>query len=164
MLANAHREILAEVEHDIAVLTDKLRQLQAVASYHASKLGVDNGHAPETPINRLTAREAVHVYSDVSRMFSEGTAASTRFKNANQREAAALILKEAGRPLRAGDIARTLIKGGYPKPTKLGKLTNSLFTSMTRDERRFKKVGVGMWAYVGDKDAAEEPVEEEQER
>jgi hypothetical protein len=146
MLADVHRDILNEVERDILVLGEKLQKLQAVAEYHASKLGVQV-QIPTPLAGGAAAQNGSHADSNGH--------SATRFKNANQREAAAIVLREAGQPMRAGDIARQLVKYGYPKPAKMGKLTNALFTTMTRDSKRFKKVGVGLWGLASSTDTQE---------
>jgi hypothetical protein len=135
MDTNSHREFLREVERDIATLTEKLRELRAVADYHSRKLGI----APATAGAISGVNSNGHAAEPIR------TFAPDRFKRMSQREAAALIIREAGHALRAGDIARTMVEYGYPRPQKMGQLTNSLFTSMTRDTDRFVKIGPGQW-------------------
>jgi hypothetical protein len=140
MHADSHREFLKEVEADIELYTEKLRELQAVRSYHASKLS----GKPDRSVN---GSNGVAV---------SGTGPSTQqFKNSNQREAAAMILANSRQPMRAREIARVMLEGGYPKQ-EISKLSNALFTTMTRDPKRFRKVSAGLWGLVEQEDRNED--------
>jgi hypothetical protein len=142
MNADLHREFLREIQQEMAGLSEKLRQLRSVADYHASKLGISIPAADEmsSPLPPLAT-------NGHKRPATVGIVAN-RFKSASQREAAETIIREAGRPMRCGEIARTMVEFGYPRPDKMSKLTNSLFTSMTRDTKRFRKAGTGLFGLV----------------
>jgi hypothetical protein len=131
MNATTPRGMLDEVEADIAETTAKLRELEAVKKYLAAKFGMNT--APIANGDSGNHRDP---------------AAGQRFKKMNQREAAYTILSEADRPMRANEIVKLMIDGGYPWTSKPGKLRNSVFTTMTRDDKRFKKVGEGLWETI----------------
>src|SRR5262245_15695009 len=99
MQLDAHREVLNEIQQEIAALNERLGQLQAVADYHASKL---NGS--KLPDSRSHTGNG------------QRSGLSARLKNRNQREAAAIVISESEKPMRVGDIARTLMENGYPHP------------------------------------------------
>jgi len=139
MQLDAHRQVLDEVEQDIAAYTERLRELNAVADYHARKLGISRRLPASGPsLNGTNGRQQA----------LPATRQGNRFRDINQRSAAHTIILEAQQPMRATDIARVMIANGYPEPESLSKLSNSLFTTMTRDPGRFKKVGVGLWDVV----------------
>lgn len=66
------------------------------------------------------------------------------YASLKQVDAAAEVLRSAGRPMRTPDIAAALIAGGFPM-TDIKRLKVSLFTSMMRKPTVFEKVGSGMW-------------------
>lgn len=126
-----HRTVLEEVQHDIAALRSQLEKLIAVADYHSQKLGLAQN------LIEVNGRETPS---------TAPTPPVNKFSEMNQREAAEAILAEAGTSMRAVDIAHKMVAGGYPPPKKIGMLANALFTNMTRNPERFKKVGSGLWS------------------
>jgi hypothetical protein len=135
-----HAEILREVRQDIAALKERLEKLLAVEAYHAEKVGtshISNGVAGEKYSNghRLTDSVAA------SKQKPPG-----RFAGLGQREAAIAMLREAGKPLRCGEIARGIKGGGYDFPHDAILLANSLSTSFRRCPKVFRKAGRGLWA------------------
>lgn len=135
MDTSAHRAMLTEVEADISALELQIANLRSVAAYHASKLGKVQPAAPASK------------YADSS-LFMAVTKQPDAFKHLNQREAAEVIIKSEKRPMRAPEIAARLIAGGFPTTMEKRKLANSVFTTLNRDPKRFKKVGAGLWDLV----------------
>src|SRR5437016_4938943 len=101
MRAEDHRQFIFEVQQEIDLLNERLRQLEAVADYHRSKIDGEralvasngNGH---------------HLSGD------DGKASlAARLAGKNQREAAAIIIEDFGKPMRVPEIARALVQCGY---------------------------------------------------
>lgn len=122
----SHIAFLAEIRQEIDKTEARLAELRAVANYHSSKI-------EETP---------VPVDPPISPRIIDN-ALGGRFANARQVDAAAIVLKEAARPMRAMEIAKELAANGFPhKDIKLMKV--ALFTTMSRNDK-FTKTGPGLW-------------------
>src|SRR5688500_12162752 len=107
MNTNIHSDVLQEVRLDIAELEKQLAGLRAVEAYHAAKCGAPAKHGPKPE----------HTHNGQTK----------RFKGMGQREAATIVMREAGKPMRTGDIARAMLANGF-EYADVAKLSNSLFT------------------------------------
>lgn len=66
-----------------------------------------------------------------------------------QKEAAALVLKEAGEPLRTKEIVMRMVRGGYyPDAPERKQLENAVFSVMRRHDEIFAKISPGIWGLV----------------
>jgi len=126
MDAKQHLAAYKEVKQEIEALERQLTELRTVATYHRIK-------------GRLHLRSAHQTRP------AGATTQPERFTNMSQSEAAKVLLEEAGQPLRTGEIARRMVRGGYPGGDPK-KLKSSLYTTMVRQKHTFDRVGPGTWA------------------
>jgi HB1, ASXL, restriction endonuclease HTH domain len=137
--ASVHEEMLREIREDIARIKAQLETLLAVEAYHAGKAG------------KSRASQAEHHYLENNGQSLDTERANKgkshgRLAGLGQREAAIEVMREAGRPMRCGDIARSMVSGGYVYKQGTAKLANTLFTSLRRGPGMFAKTGKGLWA------------------
>ena len=137
MDAEQHVRFYEEVKADIAELEQKLKELRAVANYHAIKARISR---PE---------EGAGATHSMVGTRSGSQRPSNRYAGMRQIQAAKALLLVAGEPLRTAEIARRLIAGGFPAKDP-AKLKTSLFTSMTRKQETFRKAGPGLWTLVSE--------------
>lgn len=142
MATDFHRAALDEVQAEISQLRTRLDTLQAVAEYHSAKLEQVKVNAAPRESHPWNGHDVRY-----SNQLKEAAASASRVLAAHltQRQAALAALQSAQKPLRATDIAQAIVKMGYPAPEKMSALANSLFTSMKRDPKRFRKAGAGLW-------------------
>lgn len=129
---SVHKAILAEITPEIAELEQKLAELKATANYHAAKL-------TPPPATHANNNGALHLREP------EEHRVTGRFLRSTQVEAASTILREADKPLRAAEIAQTMLQHGFPTKDAT-KLRNGVFTTMTRRKDLFHKLEAGLWA------------------
>lgn len=67
-----------------------------------------------------------------------------RLANARQIDAIEAVLAGSNQPMRAADIVSEMLADGFPSADP-SKLRNSVFTTMTRAEKKFEKAGPGLW-------------------
>ncbi len=128
MSAERHAEFYKELQAEIADLEQKLKELRLLAEYHGKKAGIRGNSSPRKRTKKKAAARRPH----------RSTGGITQAK------AAESILREAGKPLRAAEIAQRVINSGF-EGSDLKKLKISLFTTMTRQKHVFEKAGPGLW-------------------
>lgn len=124
MLVDPRAEMLADVQREIAALESQLSELRTVERYlgRHSLRGANSGENGKS--------QAIRVAADL-----------------NQADAAALIIREAGNPLKTGIIANRMIERGLSDvPAK--QLTLSIYSTMSRKPEIFKRVAPGTWDLV----------------
>ena len=120
--------MVQEIEAEIAALERNIDELRAVAKYHKDRM---DKAAPKAVFARPITRETRALHRDMKQI-----------------DAAEIVLKEAGKPLKTGEIVERLEARGYPIPDAK-KTRVSLYTSLLRRSDRFRRVAVGTWEYVG---------------
>jgi hypothetical protein len=136
-----HRQALNEVNDDIARLESEIRaimaqidELQTVARWHASKIGVEDSAT-------VTAQPAILVpptTSDGDKPF---------VKDVPVRVAAREVLLRNGKPMETKDITEAILEGGYPASNAENFRAN-VYSTMAKNTETFVRVGPGMWALV----------------
>jgi hypothetical protein len=124
MKANKYAELLPEVAADLEKLEKDVEGLRALYKFLRKKAGLIDRERLEAPVaNGSEARPLVGM---------------------KQIEAAVMVLRQAGQPLKTRDIARRMIDSGFPSDDP-ARLKTSLFTTMTRRTDMFAKAGPGLW-------------------
>ncbi|MGD0897929.1 MAG: HTH domain-containing protein [Thermoguttaceae bacterium] len=124
MKANKYGELLQEVAADLEKLEKDVEGLRALYKFLRKKAGLVERERLGPPIaNGSEAKPLAGV---------------------KQIEAAVMVLREAGQPLKTRDVARGMIEGGFPSNDP-ARLKTSLFTTMTRRTDMFAKAGPGLW-------------------
>lgn len=141
MTTDIHALALKELTSEIQRLEKELAEARAVQSYHAARaVNVDAVYDKPKP-----ATEVVTGTSVANPVATGGTGATlSQLATLTQYEAAAAVLRNAGTPLKTGQIAEAMISGGFPQKDRK-KLTISLFTSLMRKPEVFTKAGSGLW-------------------
>jgi hypothetical protein len=121
-----HIQMRDEIRRDIAAMESQLEQLRAAEQYHASKAGPDPRGVHEA------AHEAAHA------------AFACTLDNVKIWVAAQSILRDAGKPMTAPEIAEEMIRRGY-KDKDRKSLRNTLFSAMHTKPDVFRKEGPGLW-------------------
>jgi hypothetical protein len=132
---STHEQMLDQVRQEIAVLEDQLALLRAVEQYHSQKA------RGKVVVTLAPLRIGISAIPPTVSMTPSGK----RFAALNQTDAAAEVLREAGRPLSTAEIAEALVQGGV-RAKSPARLKASLFPAMQRKPSVFRKAGPGRWA------------------
>jgi len=138
-----YRALLEDIRQDIAgilkrreMLDRELDGARTVEQYLASKLGEAPIALPEAAVAALTSP----VTTDTPESRQEvDSVKMTRV------DIAAMILRDAGRPLKIGEIIDEMHSRGFPALTDRRIMFNSVYTSMKKAKNRFRKIGHGLW-------------------
>gem|GEM_PF-4893674 len=136
MATDIHAAALEQINVEIQRLESELAIAKAVANYHAARVAkTESADTKRERISKAVGNVQIR----------EATAGSeTPYAAMTQYEAAATVLRNAGKPLKTGEIADEMISGGFPQ-TDRKKLSISLFTSLLRKKDVFEKAGSGLW-------------------
>ena len=139
MTTIANCELLEKINLDIQRLEIELAEAKAAASYISRTMNRSPRKQAPKKSSKKPAKSSMPLSAD-----STQVDLSKPLSELTQYEAAATVLKNAGKSLKTGEIADAMIAGGFPQ-TDRKKLSISLFTSMTRKSEIFKKAGSGSW-------------------
>lgn len=123
MDSNAVDELVRQVDADIAAAQARLRELHAVRGYI---LSLGSSHPQQNGCGGSGSAGTVP------------QAASGRFRDTSAAKAAAVVLRERGRPMHIKHIVRAILDGGYPSTPR--KVRSTLSTNMHRQPDTFWKV------------------------
>lgn len=128
--------ILNKVRDDIASLEKRLAEAKAAENYL-----VGMAEIPERQERQAARTEQVVA------PLAEAQPIIGPYTTMKQFEAAAMILRTHGQPMKTADIVSEMIAGGFPQ-TDEKKLRVSLFTTLMRKPTMFAKAGSGTWSVL----------------
>jgi hypothetical protein len=142
--ARNHREFLAGLRERIASLESEIAELRIVERFHEREF-TRLGGQPSAIVNGSTWEHTGITVPELGTDISPAALAAA-VQGKPKYEAAQIVLKGIGKPVRIPDIVRALTAANYGTELKRTIFVNSLYTAMTRREDVFVKKGPGEWA------------------
>jgi hypothetical protein len=139
---DALRDQQKELEARILEATADLEELHRHAMWLARKAGIDQTGTLPVPVE-AESQEPREREAAPAKPGSETTGGARHHADVIEE-----VLRDAGHPLRVGDIITMLNKRGHPLPEDSSIRFNTVYSSMKRRPRVFVRLGMGRWGLV----------------